>query len=265
MFMRNSWYANLLFVFFLAIPAKAHMGNAVYPIPQLTEEMMAKIRFEDGSVDEWYDLVGEPTFTQEDFRTSGNREFDPSNLDFRIWLAWHNDPDRLYAAFSSSDNQNLSFSRLGMYFDEDSFTLSIDGDHSGGEGKLEQDDYEGMDMWWESQQYVVFSHTDSVRLVFNALSSVFTRDSEDSIGYVVGFLTDRLSQYWMVLPPYGTASGNIGGAASTNVIELFVTPYDDWQGYGSSNGPEDIVFSELSEGKIIGFCGHRGRQGQCRS
>ena len=35
------------------------------------------------------------------------------------------------------------------------------------------------------------------------------------------------------------------------MIELFVTPYDSWQGYDSR--PEDILVSDLIAGETIGF------------
>ena len=47
----------------LAVSAGAHSGGPVYPVPYLTDGMLADIRLADGSVDEWYDLVGEPTMT----------------------------------------------------------------------------------------------------------------------------------------------------------------------------------------------------------
>ena len=39
----------------------------MYPIPELSDGMLEKVDFNDGSVDEWYDLIGEPTMTLLDF------------------------------------------------------------------------------------------------------------------------------------------------------------------------------------------------------
>ena len=85
----------LLFV--LAASAGAHSGDRVYPIYELTDEMLAKIDLRDGSVQEWADLLGEPSMTLLDFAyVYIDRSLDPSDLDFRIWLAWHDDTDRIF-------------------------------------------------------------------------------------------------------------------------------------------------------------------------
>ena len=131
----------------LSVQAGAHSGDRVYPIPELTDEMIAQIRLDDGSVDEWYDLVGEPTLTLLDFHFPyNNRLPDPSNLDFRIWLGWHDDPDRLYVAFVGSDDlyrnnhdyDSDDYHQSSIIFSQDSIVLAIDGDHSGGGGGGQQ-------------------------------------------------------------------------------------------------------------------------------
>ena len=65
--------------------------------------MLEEIDLHDGSIDEWY-KVGEPSMTLLDFKTFSDRPHDPSNLDFRVWLAWHDEPDRVYAAFIIADD-----------------------------------------------------------------------------------------------------------------------------------------------------------------
>ena len=46
----------------LAASAETHSGDRVYPIYELTDEMLAKIDLRDGSVEEWADLLGELDF-----------------------------------------------------------------------------------------------------------------------------------------------------------------------------------------------------------
>ena len=55
------WRAALLLC--LSAQAGAHEGDRVYPIAYLTDEMVEHIRVDDGSVDEWHELVGEPSLT----------------------------------------------------------------------------------------------------------------------------------------------------------------------------------------------------------
>ena len=41
-------------VLWLAVSAGAHIGDRVYPVAWLSDEMLEKIDLKDGSVDEWY-------------------------------------------------------------------------------------------------------------------------------------------------------------------------------------------------------------------
>ena len=124
-----------------ATSAGAHVGDRLYPIAYLSDEMIEEIRLDDGSVDEWYELVGEPTMTLLDFREDQQGSTpDPADLDFRIWLAWHDDPPRFYVAYVASDdvyknNHDYTvtdFSGRHLIQRHDSIVLGIDGDHSGG-------------------------------------------------------------------------------------------------------------------------------------
>ena len=67
--------------------------------------MLEKIDIHDGLIDEWYE-IGEPSMTMLDFKTFGDSvPLDPSNLDARIWLAWHDESNRIYAALVVADDQ----------------------------------------------------------------------------------------------------------------------------------------------------------------
>ena len=105
---RNQWRMVLGLLVGSALAAGAHGGYRVFPIAELTDEMLEQIQLDDGSVAEWFDLVDEPTMSLVDFRWYGHIP-DPSDLDFRIWLAWHDEPDRLYVAFTASDDAHLIY------------------------------------------------------------------------------------------------------------------------------------------------------------
>ena len=218
----------------LSARAEAHAGNRLFPFAGLTDEMLAGIQLHDGSVEEWFDLIGEPTMSLVDFRAFGEVP-DPSDLDFRIWLAWHDEPDRLYVAFSASDDVHI------LDDNNHDLILAIDGDHSGGGNRLES--FETWDFWGESQQYGAIARTASGR---TALYGYHT--SGLSGGYTVVTTEDS----WMFFPPYVDAGGGLAGENPTiRVIELYFTPYDSWQGRDSR--PEDVVVSDLTAGKVIGF------------
>ena len=133
--MKNSCCAFLCLALSLATSASAHSGDRLYPIPEITDEMLERIQLDDGSADEWYDLAGEPTMSLVDFRKYGTIP-DPSDLDFRIWLAWHDDPDRLYVAFFGTDDVYIEPDGSHWHGFDGELILSVDGDHSGGGGYI---------------------------------------------------------------------------------------------------------------------------------
>ncbi len=234
------WHPALGLLLLFVIPAGAHVGDRVYPIAYLSDEMLERIDLEDGSVDEWYGLVGEPTMTLLDFTESfGNSELDPSDLDFRIWLAWHDDPPRFYVAVVASDDEYInthdySSSGQDVMNSHDSITLVIDGDHGGGPGceggcSLEQ----GVEIRESNQRYDAIARTASGP----TLDDRFPRQ-----------LAGKLA--WTALPPYGEGGGGVAGETPViSVIELYVTPFDRLL-YDDIEGS---LASHLAAGQIIGF------------
>ena len=119
--------------------ASAHIGTRVFPFYELTDEMLETIDIHDGSVEEWYQ-IGEPSMTLLDFK-QGNDDLDPSDLDFRIWLAWHDESNRIYAAVTTIDDlyynehNYITEEGPGNMFYYDSILFTLDADHSGGTGR----------------------------------------------------------------------------------------------------------------------------------
>lgn len=74
--------------------------DTVYLIPELTDEQVAMLDLKDGSIEDWSNLVGEPTLSGVEFYpVIGN--YDPASFDFRFWLGWHDTSDwaRIKAGF----------------------------------------------------------------------------------------------------------------------------------------------------------------------
>ena len=224
-------------------PSEAHIGGRAVPVAELTDEMLERIRLDDGTVDEWYGLVGEPALTGLDFidEWTGNPP-DPSDFDFRIWLAWHDEPARLYLAFVASDDryQNTHdyssddiISRLMILGDNDALTLGIDGDHSGGAGlPIRVTEYTGeeREIDGETQYYEAISRTNGPNLN----------------------QPRWISETWKGQPPYADAGGGVAGEAPVIwVIELYVTPFD--HGGEPWDSPEGSEVSDLAAGQFIGF------------
>ena len=230
---------STLLLLLLAGSALAHAGGRVYPIPYLTDEMLADVQLDDGSVDEWYDLVGEPTMTLLDFADEmWGSVLDPADLDFRIWLAWHDEPARIYLAFAAADDLYKNVYVPGSdevdnsMILQDNIFLGIDADHSGGEGWDATSD--ALEVYGQTQVYFAIPYASSGPTL------------EDS------GLTARTGTFaWTVFPPYSEAGGGTGGENPViSVIELYVTPFDR---FGDWDDPEGSEISYLSLGKVIGF------------
>ncbi len=225
----------------LAVSAGAHAGGRVYPIAYLTDGMLAEIQLDDASVDEWYSLIGEPTMTLLDFEDEAlGSELDPSDLDFGIWLAWHDDPARLYVAFAASDDLYRNTHDYGsdefedsMYF-QDGIFLAIDADHSGGQGIAGLEPSEWLEVFGQTQFYTAISYTGSGPTLADE-----------------GMTAQTGTFAWTVLPPFAEAGGGTGGEnPAFSVIELYVTPFDRFGAWDSSEGS---LVNDLEAGKIIGF------------
>ena len=233
------------FVLLLVMPAGAHVGDRLYPIAYLTDEMVAGIELDDGSVSEWYELIGEPVITLLDFHELYGSSPDPSGFDFRIWLGWHDDPARIYVALGATDDGYIH------RFDPDiaggtvdpGIQLAVDGDHDGSAGCPCEDVVEALGY---TQLYLAVAYHERGGRTLGAPVLV-----DEEIYYYSG---EKGELKWTVLPPYGEGGGNRGGEnPAISVIEFYVTPFDRFGRTNDSPVPEGSVVSDLAEGQVIGF------------
>ena len=216
--------------------SSAHTGDRLFPFYELTDEMLATIDIHDGFIDEWYD-VGEPSMTVLDFGswTEGTLP-DPANLDFRIWLAWHDESNRVFFAIAAIDDEyenthdRSAEGGQGVMEYHDSITFQLDADHSGGTGHRNETPFDEYPLiFGRTQQYAAVARTASGPVL-----------GEYSSGWLVS---------WGINPPYGDSGGGVHGENPTVwVIEFYVTPQNAW-----GEGPEDTVFSDLEANQIVGF------------
>ena len=242
---KSCFWAALCLVFLPEVSVRAHVGDRVYPIAYLSDEMLEMIDLQDGSVDEWYDLVGDPIMTLLDFTEAwGEKALDPSDFDFRIWLAWHDDPARFYIAFVASDDsyKNTHDHTLdeGIRVN-DSISVAIDGDHSGGAGcglsNCSEEDW--LDAHGQTQYYDAIARTPNGPTLEDPTPKFF-------------FQTETEEFAWTTLPPYAEGGGGVAGEMPfISVIELYVTPFD--RRTGNWDSPEEIVVSDLADDQVIGF------------
>ena len=221
-------------------PARAQLSDRVIPIVEITEDAVAQIDLQDGTVAEWRDILGEPALTITDFEIwpgSDISAYDPSDFDFVMWLGWRQLTNHLYVAVAATDDHYVNeFGADDNYYGDqlvwDHVGIAIDGDHSGGRW---------MDpAWWGSDDY---------KTSYNMHVQNYAGMAQSHTGsYVVLEITSQFSE-WMTSPPYSEGGGGLFGEKPlVAVTEFYVTAFDhlDWE------SPDNSEVSELFPGKIIG-------------
>ena len=226
-------------------PLAAHVGDRLYPISYLSQETLAHLDQDDASLEDWMEAVGNPTLTTLDFalesrfsRETSYDQYDPSNLDFRIWLGWSRD-GKIHVAGQFADNVYYNEYGSGRYGPEKTFSLSdhltlmVDGDHSGG-------------LYW-------FSHHGKELegpLETNMQAQYYKAISQAAGDPLVDLRETTYHAMWMVQLPFARGGGSVLGENPTFwSVEFYVTCFD----LLNHLSPEDSDVSQLTEGKIIGF------------
>ena len=224
----------------------AHIGDRLYPIFELTDADLEAIDLHDGSTGNWLDIVGEPTLTAIEFSAHTALEpYDPADMDFRIWLAWHDGTNRIYVAMEQADDIYINmfdsniFEQSGMSGYDSSIRLSLDGDHSGGA-------YASLPCCSDEQ---AFEYARQAQF-YTAIGETIGEDPHVAISVLQ--LLNQLYEYgsWYTHPPYADGGGgHFGENPVIAVTEFYVTPFDHMVWFSE----EESLVSELSPGRIIGF------------
>ena len=210
----------------------AKFSDRLYPIAELTDEMRSSIDLKDGSIDDWLEVLGEPTLTPLDFCTDPSWPgYDPSSYDFRIWLAWHDATNHLFVAVEIIDDFHVTeYDRYGDSFaagGDAAVLFLVDGDRSG--GTIFDEDRNGF--LRQGQLYSAFSKT-------------YPNDSNVTMDIASGYAP------WVHKPPYADGGGVVVDSQPIrSALEFYVTPFDRfiW------DDPDKCVVSELFSSKTIAF------------
>jgi len=220
--------------------ASAHIGEKVYLLFEVSEADLADIDLRDVSVSDWEDVVGEASIVTTDMyqdpTVGDGAQYDPADLDYRIWLAWNENLNTIWMGMERIDDvyiNEYTGGDLGSLWQHDAIEFMLDGDHTGG-------DYTGSadENWTDEEKDLNNNRT--------AQQFVAIADAPD--GRHVGYL-GKGSDWVNAVPLADGGGGSIGDGPVTNIIEFYVTPFDDliW------NSPDDSVPSDLTDGKIIGL------------
>ncbi len=216
--------------------ASAHVGDREFPIFELPTVDLPDIY--DGSMDDWNDVLPGISFDHNDFAPldiGDGAGIDPSDLAYRVFLAWHDAGNLIYVAIERVDDAYVNSYDGGdpsRLFEHDGIEFMIDGDHSGGRYNrfrgVEEDQRKHLTNSQAQQYFAIAESPDN-----------------QTLGYA-GAGND-----WVVFPPYADGGGFNDGGESPNssIIEMYVTPWDqlDWR------GPESSVASDLTAGSIVGL------------
>ncbi len=221
----------------LASAVHAHIGDEIYPFYELLDEDLERIDLTDGSVEDWIEVVGEPSLTASDFFWLFG-SYDPSDLDIRLWLAWHQGTSTIWAAMERFDDiyvNRYDGNPFNIEYWDSSITLFVDGDHSGGR-------------FTSVTPYFCEGCTTEQLLEDNRQAQIWIAIGEAPHGeHLVHIGAGR---EWVAREPYAAAGGGVLGATpATSVTEMKVTPFDDL----IYDDEEASVASELYPGKVIGF------------
>ena len=211
--------------------------DRIFRFAELTDEDVARIDLKDTSVHDWLEVAGDPHLRPLDFVATGSG-YDPSSFDFRVWLAWHDETDRLYVAAEYVDDIHVDFfdpsneDFLASY-GEPRLNFFIDGGDQGG-GLVNPPS--GPDGHYKFGRHVQW---------YWVCPGVF------SDGVNLRMFTNSFFTPWVHLPPFADGgSGWFSENPTITIMEFYVTAFDilPWEG-----GPEDSVVSDLYPGKHISF------------
>ena len=243
---------NLTAVTAGVVPLAAHNGDRVFPIRYLSEETLALLDQDDGTVEDWLDAVGEPALAPLDFNLISGSEgtftfdtHDPGSLDFRIWMGWTPD-GRIHVAgqfvddvyVNEYDPLNDPYFLPGFH---DSVILMVDGDHTGGKY-----------FWGQTNELEEAVQTNRQAQHYESIAIAPSGGPRVVLYYTsVGALTfGETAVDWMVQPPFARGGGGVFSENPTIwVTEFHVTCFD----LLDHLNPENSVVSELAAGNTIGF------------
>ena len=225
-----------VFLFGGSLGVVAHQGDRIFPVYEITDDMLQAFDVQDGTILEWEELF-EPSLTTLDFfsytvdwETSKREEiaFDPSDFDLRVWIGWNATHSRLYVSLQAADDHYAVREKWNQ--PQDMLEFRIDGDHSGGPYSFDPG-ARYRDSMGPAQAYILPS----------------VRDMDSSIELTF-FDSEELE--WVLYPPYAEASeGAVGENPTFWTIEFYLTAFDAliW------NDPDNSLTSQFLAGKVIGF------------
>ena len=168
---------SLLTVGLIAGTSSAHIGDNVYLLFEIPAADLADIDLTDVSVADWEDVIGDPALVTTDFyqdpTVGEGAQYDPADLDYRIWLGYNGAASHVYMGMERVDNvyvNEYAGGDLGQLWRHDAIEFMLDGDHTGGDytGSADEnwtDEEKKLNGNRTAQQYVAIGDTPDGRHV----------------------------------------------------------------------------------------------------
>ena len=227
----------------------AVQAQTIYPFFELTDEDLERIDVTDGSIDDWLDVWGDAPLSALDFHPLGGvtKPYDPVDLDFRLWLGWHDATDRIYVAMERADDiyvnpysRSTPFLRYMQFYDS-GIEFRIDAAASGDSGYRT-----GFDNPTSEFYLLVNQRTQ----LYGIIGETYDEGPHlQLMNFVIGAPSSPHGD-WYLRPPYAEAGGTSFGERPTiSVTEFYLTPFDHFVW----NDPAASLASDLQVDKRILF------------
>ena len=229
----------LMLALVLAGTAHAHIGEKVYLIFELSDADLEDIDLFDADISDWEDVVGDASLTPEDFfadpTVGDGAQYNPADMDYRLWLGWNEANNRLYLATERIDDVYINEYGGGApatVWQYDSVEFMVDGDHSGGQYNFNNSE----DMTDEEKARNQNSQAQKWNAIFDAPD-----------GRILGY--PGRAEWLNSTPLSDGGGGSTGGGPTVSILEIYVTPYDDII-FADQEGSRA---TDLEAGNIIGL------------
>ena len=229
----------LMLAFVLAGSAHAHIGEKVYLIFEISDTDLEDINLFDADISDWEDVVGDASLTPEDFfadpTVGEGAQYNPADMDYRLWLGWNETNNRLYLAAERIDDvyiNEYSGGAPATVWQYDSVEFMVDGDHSGGQYNFGNSET----MTDEEKARNQNSQAQKWNAIFDAPD-----------GRILGY--PGRAEWLNSIPLSDGGGGSTGGGPTVSILEIYVTPYDDI----IFADQESSRATDLEAGNIIGL------------
>ena len=229
----------LMLALVLAGTAHAHIGEKVYLIFEISDADLEDIDLFDADISDWEDVVGDASLTPEDFfadpTVGDGAQYNPADMDYRLWLGWNETNNRLYLAAERTDDVYINEYGGGApatVWQYDSVEFMVDGDHSGGQYNFNNSET----MTDEEKARNQNSQAQKWNAIFDAPD-----------GRILGY--PGRAEWLNSTPLSDGGGGSTGGGPTLSILEIYVTPYDDII-FADQDGSRA---TDLEAGNIIGL------------